>query len=130
MDVFRHVVIQFACLLLVLHNFVPHQHHSDHELVFSSCTPVTDNSFLSFLQSVFHSDIGEGHLDHLLKVDDNTNQNTVLEFDLSKPFIEIAVRSEICQPVSTKQFLRTSDPPVRNLLFSSSIISRGPPAHS
>ena len=130
MYVFRHVAVQLACFLLVLHNFVPHQHHSDHQVVFATCQPSSDQSLLNFLQYVFHSDMGEGHLDHFLKADDDTSQNTVLEFDLSKPFSEIAVRSAISPTVSTKQFLRTSDPPVKNLLFTSSIISRGPPAHS
>lgn len=54
-----------ACFILLLHSFVPHQHHSQDSFQISSATCVhNENNIIGFLGQIFHTDLGSGHLEN------------------------------------------------------------------
>ena len=68
-----------AALIMLLHALVPHQHHAGNSLktTVSSCQH-SENTLLGFLGKVFHTDLGDEHLENYKPV-----KKVDLGFDLT-----------------------------------------------
>ena len=62
-----HIFISLAMLLMLLHNIVPHQHHGEakEEEHCLAETSHKDDSLLDILGDIFHTDVGDDHLQNL-----------------------------------------------------------------
>jgi len=65
----KYCLLLTATFILLLHSFVPHQHHviAASQPTISACVH-TENSFLGFLSEVFHLDLGSDHLENFKPV--------------------------------------------------------------
>ena len=65
----KYGLLYTAAAILLLHSWVPHQHHTTQveEPTFTSCVH-SDNSILGFLGRVFHQDLGSEHLENFQSV--------------------------------------------------------------
>lgn len=62
-----HIFTHLAMLLMLLHNIVPHQHHGedkDEEHCLAE-TSHEDDSLFDLLGDIFHTDLGDDHLENL-----------------------------------------------------------------
>ena len=67
--VLRYCVLNIASFILLLHSFVPHQHHIQDSLITSiEICSHSENSLLGFLGEVFHMDLGSEHLENFKPV--------------------------------------------------------------
>ena len=61
--------MQLAVLIILLHSVVPHHHHSE-AVSATSCTLVnseSDENLLDLLGEIFHTDLGDDHLENWVK---------------------------------------------------------------
>lgn len=70
----KHLLLQSACFILIMHSLVPHEHHTESLEEEHVCQQAQVLSFLDIFRIAFHSDIGEGHLDYFIAADNATIQ--------------------------------------------------------
>jgi len=67
MKAFFKILLILAGLVAVLHNTLPHHHHSEHEA--GQWSVVQQLPLFNTILSLFELDLGEGHLEHVTRAD-------------------------------------------------------------
>ena len=112
-----------ASAIMMAHNLVPHVHHSGGagEVIASHCFH-EDNSLLGLLESAFHIDLGNEHLENLKPA-----SNQVV--NLLAPFVLVVISFDLRLLVEkgNNNFVYLPSIPLTNPFFLSSNAHRGPP---
>ncbi|MBT8232020.1 MAG: hypothetical protein HKN51_16750 [Saprospiraceae bacterium] len=130
-NILKYISIYLAGAIVILHSLLPHVHESDHDHYSHELEHTAPESFLDFLEEMFHMDMGEGHLE-------NFEQGSQLDFDLVNilnevsPDLNVEINSFRLnvegQNIQTTEY--RDKVPILQRPFSTEHILRGPPSIS
>lgn len=120
--------MQLAVLIILLHSVVPHHHHSE-ALKTADCSIESadiNGSLLDLLGDIFHTDLGDDHLENWVK--SNTGSWPQLDLENNQNWIPAAVLALNLHKNQSAQPLYTG--PSRAYNFYASLYPhRGPPPY-
>ena len=121
MKLIRNIAVLLAGAILMLHNFLPHQHHSELSEEEHITQHETAENLYDFLQLIFHMDQGEAHLERY-----QTTDHTQLSFHF--PQLEkTVVYLESTTSGHTPSFDRPASEGLFTRYLASQLRFRGPP---
>lgn len=123
----RIITVFSALLIVLLHSFIPHKHHSEFSFTEHESVHQEASNIIDFLSLAFHVDHGEKHLEEFTVAGADVHSIDT-EFQIPVAFDQSFISGT---PVfNEKQVGFTSEPSVSNLLLTCEHSLRGPPSLS
>ena len=127
MQCIRMFALFSALLIVFLHSFIPHKHHSEFSFTEHEKTHQEASDLLDFLSLAFHVDYGEKHLEEFTSAEAG--------IQLSDTEFQLPLTIDQCFQLSIAVFDKmhvgfASEPFIANLLLTSKHHLRGPPSLS
>lgn len=121
-------MMQLAVLIVLLHSFVPHHHHEESASAVDCISLEQEQSqdFLGLLEDLFHTDLGDDHLENWVKSNSQTLSFVSFDLDIcaiTAPSTPTYVYARRLMPASSSPEGR----PRQGLV--NDFPQRGPPSH-
>lgn len=121
------ILLYIAGLLMSAHAMVPHQHDTDISDAAHQQQHIEASTFLEHLQLLFHSDLGEDHLEHIVTDDSGTTdvEQSTVDYPDVLPGLVPTVVSSIPPSSNRASHPKRIAPPDGTTPYTSG--TRGPP---
>jgi len=74
LKIFNHILLFTAAVIILLHSFVPHEHHDEMGAELHQVEHENTDNFLGWIKTIFHNDLGEDHLENYEHLDGDLSE--------------------------------------------------------